>query len=402
MIPPRVRLVELRKKLKRVRSLKTLRYRVCKYLVCGGSDVREFHYKINKHDWKGIIYLKRNNLMGTIFSLFDNKVLIIRGFPKIRYTHDSRVKDQECVCEEKVDGTNIGIWAFPDGTIMGKTRMVERWDKGSKRRAGTWKSKFLRAPLHEKIYKLAREDYLVFIELYGYCNSGEFVKYSVEMAYKVIGIVDLRAFHFLGRPEVEALCTKYELPLVTVYYKGTLTSKEVQRIEMDLDKEMTLDGMEGLVAKYWDMNDYDSYFCKIKCEKIKEACYKMSHSLIPATLIRKAIKKALDENLGEKRIEVLLPFVLEELREEFDESLVEPSMSKIKSLIRYATTPSNKELKKVVLEAMKDISAQGIDVTDDKNKGKVLSSLHFRLGDIKGGTLYKIYLELLLEMKGKW
>jgi len=137
--------------------------------------------------------------MGSIFSIFDNKVFIIRGFPKIRYTSDSRVRGKECVAEEKIDGTNLGIWAFPDGSIMAKTRMVPRWDLGSKRaRAhGSWKKKFLDTPNHTKVYKLARENYLVFVELYGYHNSGEFVKYSVPLAFKVIGIVDLDKFHFL-------------------------------------------------------------------------------------------------------------------------------------------------------------------------------------------------------------
>lgn len=340
--------------------------------------------------------------MGSIFSLWDNKVLILRGFPKIKYSHDSRVRDKFCICEEKVDGTNLGIWSFPDGSIMGKTRMVQRWDLGSKRQEGTWKGKFEGSPNYSKVYELARKGYLVFVELYGYKNSGEFVKYSVPLAFKVIGIVDRKTFAFLPREEIEILCKEYELPLPKIYYKGKLSIKEVQRIEQELDKEIVLDGMEGLVAKYWDKDHKDSYFSKLKCEKVKEACYKLSRSLIPSTIIRKAIKKAMDENLGEKRMDILLPFVLEELREEYDESLIEPSMSKIKALLRYATTPSNEALKAKILEGMKEIHALGIDVTDEKNKGKVLSSLHDRLGDIHGGTLYKIYLEILLEMKGKW
>jgi len=403
-IPPRRRLVEIHQKLVRVRSLRTLRSRVCEYLQCGGSEVKEFHYKINGHDWKGIIYLKRNNLMGSIFSLFDNKVFIIRGFPKIRYTSNSRVRDRVCVAEEKVDGTNIGIWAFPDGSIMGKTRMVERWDKGSKRAKeyGSWKRKFAHVPCHSRIYKLAREGFLVYVELYGYHNSGEFVKYTTPMAYKVIGIVNLETYHFLPRPRVEQLCSAYNLEVVPVYYKGTLTAKEVRKMEVDLEQEMALDGMEGLVAKYWDEKDKDSYFCKIKCDRIKEVCWKISRSLIPAAMIRKCIKKALDENLGETRIEIIYPVVVEELTEDFDEAILETSQGKIKGLIRYMTTPSDVVLKARVVEVMKKMKALDVDIENPKKKGEVLSGLHDKLGDIGGGTLFKLYNEVLLEMKGKW
>lgn len=403
-IPPRQRLLEIEKRLKRVRSLKTLRFRVCEYLKCGGSEIKEFHHKINNHDWKGIIYRKRNNLLGTIFSLFDNKVLIIRGFPKIKYIHDSKVRDKECIAEEKIDGTNIGIWAFPDGSVMGKTRMVERWDLGSKRAGseGSWKNKFEKVPGYTFVYSLAQEGYLVFCELYGYKNPGEFVKYSLPIAFKVIGIVDRKSYAFLFRDEVEVLCKKYNLPLPSIEYRGNLTRKEVEKIEFNLINKVTLDGMEGLVAKYWDPNDLDTYLSKLKCEKVKEKCWKISSGLIPSLIIRKAIKKARDENLGETQINTLLPIVIEELKEEYDQSLIEASEGKIKGLIRRAVTPSDKVLKARVLEAMQEVFALGVNIEDPKNKGKVLSSLHDRLEDINGRTLYKLYLEVLLEKKGKW
>jgi len=399
-IPPRIRLLAIEKRLKRVRSLRTLRSRVCEYLHCGGSDVREFHHKINNHDWKGIIYLKRNNLMGSIFSLFDNKVLIIRGFPKIKYAHNSKVKDKRCLAEEKIDGTNIGIWTFPSGDIMGKTRMVQRWDLGSKRagKEGSWKAKFESIPAHKRVYDLAKEGYLIFTELYGYENPGEFVKYSVPLAFKVIGIVDRKHQNFLPREQVEKLSRKYDLPLPEVYYKGELTKDKIVKIEADLEEVMTLDGMEGLVAKYWDVKDKDTYFCKLKTEKIKEKCYKLSRSVIPASIIRKAIRKTFEENPGETSMEHLLPFILEELKEEYDEGFIEKSLGKIKALLRYAVTPSDKDLKDLILNLMTEMKKE-FDVTLPENKSKVLSTLADKVGDINAGTLYKIYLEILLEMK---
>lgn len=103
--PPRIRLLKIKQKMKGKRSLRKIRTIVTSVLKCKPTDLKEFSYKINNHRWRGIIYLKRNNLMGTIFSLWDTKTLIIRGFPKIKYSHDSRVKDKNCICEEKIDGT---------------------------------------------------------------------------------------------------------------------------------------------------------------------------------------------------------------------------------------------------------------------------------------------------------
>lgn len=403
-IPPRKRLEDIEKLLKRVRSIRTLRSRVCEYLHCGGSDVKEFHYKINNHDWKGIIYLQRNSLMGTIFSLFDAKVVIIRGFPKIKYTHQSKVSGKYCIAEEKLDGTNIGIWEMPDGSIMGKTRMVERWDIGSGRAGaeGSWKAKFEKTPGYRKVYELAKKGYIVFVELYGYHNSGEFVKYSVPLAYKVIGVVDRRHYNFVPRGNKSMLCGEFGLPLPSVHFEGTLDVKQVMKLEAGLEEFLVLDGMEGLVAKYWDENDLDFYFSKIKTDKVKEQCYKISRSIIPANIIRKAVKKALDENPGETQMGILLKPTIDELGEEYDESMLENSMGKIKGILRATLTPSDSELKASILQGMEDLRNLGIEVLDPKQKGKVLSSLHDMLPEISGATLYKIYLEVTLEMKGKW
>jgi len=342
--------------------------------------------------------------MGTVFSLFDNKVMIIRGFPKIRYAHNSRVKDKHCLAEEKLDGTNIGVWQMPDGTIMGKTRMVVRWDLGSKRAGteGSWKKKFENAPNYDKIYEIAKKGYIVYVELYGYKNHGEFVQYSIPYAYKVIGMVSRDRHNFLPRGNIEMHCNPLKIPLPFLKFEGELSTKEVERIEFELEEDVKVDGMEGLVAKFWHRKDLDTYFCKLKTEKIKEQCWKISRSLIPAIQIRKAIRKALENNPGETKMGILLPFVLGELTEEYDESLLEPSMGKVKGLLRHALTPSDAELRDLVQALMKEMNIE-FDVGDPKNKGKVMSTLADKMGEgISGGTLFKLYLEVQLEMKGKW
>lgn len=78
---PIQRLEELRKALKRRRSFQGLRAVVSEVLKAKPADMREFSYNINNHKWKGVIYQKRNSLMGTLICIWDNKQkFIIRGY----------------------------------------------------------------------------------------------------------------------------------------------------------------------------------------------------------------------------------------------------------------------------------------------------------------------------------
>jgi hypothetical protein len=58
-------------------------------------------------------------------------------------------------------------------------------------------------------------------------------------------------------------------------------------------------------------------------------------------------------------------------------------------------TPNDEDLMKLVRTEMLDLQSKGIDL---KNKSKVMSGLAQKLGNIGGGTLYKLYLDVLREL----
>ena len=121
-------LSSIREELKGARGIQNIRSIVVRITSCKPDDIKDFHYKIKGHDWTGVIYTRRNSLMGSIFSLFDNKPFVVRGYPKIRYASDSKVLNKEVSVQMKYDGTNIGLFLLPNGELMGKTRLMPRWD----------------------------------------------------------------------------------------------------------------------------------------------------------------------------------------------------------------------------------------------------------------------------------
>lgn len=268
---PRQILEELFEECRRKRSLKTIRPIIAEKLNAKGDELKKFTHHFNGYTWQGFIYQKRNSLMGSIFSFWNNKFIIIRGYPKIKYVEETQVIDREAVVEAKYDGTNLGMWLMPNGMIMGKTRLVERWDvQGYQGR--NWYELWRKCGLEQNIMRLLKEDYQVFGELYGRENKGEFVSYSIPIAFKVFDIVDRRTFSFVSRREKERLCSKYDIPIVEVLWEGILTFKEAERLEFEAKQYVHEDGYEGFVAKTFSESDMDEYFAKIKCEEIKEKC----------------------------------------------------------------------------------------------------------------------------------
>lgn len=398
---PGERIDKLLQLLKGKRSLRTLRGIVSEVLKANPGDMKDFSHRIGSHKWRGIVYLKRNSLMGTIVSFFDNKLLIVRGYPKIKYSDDSRVYNKQCVSQEKVDGTNFGIWKFSEGTLMGKTRMTETWlGMAWKRENLTWKGLIERADNGEFIKKvnelLSEHDYVVYGELYGKLNPGDFIKYSVDIAFKVFDILDRKTQRFLPPEKVVELSASYNLPIVKQTWEGTLTDKEINRIEFELEQEMKEDGMEGWVAKTYLQENNDVYMCKLKCDKIKEECWSRDKKpTIPMTILRKAVRKVLENFPNAKTIETMEPYVLDELREDVEETLIELSMHRIREQIRFALTPSDEDLYKLIKEKMEEMQSRGIDL---ENKGHVLSNLATALGSIKGETLYRLYQQVMREL----
>ena len=398
---PGQRMDKLISALKRKRSIQGIRTAVSEVLNAKPSDMKEFSKKIGNHRWRGIVYQKRNSLMGTIVSFFDNKIFVVRGYPKVKYSDDSRVYGRECSSWEKIDGSNVGIFLLPDGTIMGKTRMTANWDQESWGKHGkSWEQMIKSIDGGNLLIRigelLGNHDYAIYGELYGYENPGDFIKYSIPLNFKVFDILDLKTQRFLEPGRVRELCELYFIPYAKEMWSGTLTGKEVERIEFQLKEEMKLDGMEGWVAKTYLEEERDVYCCKLKCQEIREKCWEESTPTIPTNVIRKAIRKTLENNPDFKTIEEIEPIVNDELREEVEEDLLIKSRSKIQSQIRHILTPTDESLYKLVEETMNELEQKGISLED---KAKVLSSIAFRIGDINGGTLFRIYTQIMIKRR---
>jgi hypothetical protein len=289
----------------------------------------------------------------------------------------------------------MGIFMLPDGTLMGKTRMTEHWlGRAFKQEKLTWKdlcSMVENGKVIKNITKLLQEkEYTVFGELYGQLNPGDFIQYSVDIAFKVFDIVDRKTNRFLKPEQVEQICLTYGLPRVKETWEGVLNDKEIERIEFELEQEAKHDGLEGFVGKTYIPETGDIYFCKLKCEKIREECWKDAKPKIPHLIIRKAIRKTLENFPSLKTIEEIEPHVNKELEEEVEASLLILSQGEIRAAIRFVLTPSDEDLMKLVTLKMQKMKASGIDLSP-RNKGQVLSQLAKALGDIAGNKLFSLY-----------
>ena len=54
-------LTSIRERLKQARSINDIRLIAAEETKCKSDDIRDFHYKINGHDWKGT-YIKKFHL----------------------------------------------------------------------------------------------------------------------------------------------------------------------------------------------------------------------------------------------------------------------------------------------------------------------------------------------------
>jgi ATP-dependent RNA circularization protein (DNA/RNA ligase family) len=397
---PRKVLEEIYEECRRKRTLPSIRPILAEKLNARGTgksdDLRKFTHSINGQKWVGFIYNKRNSLMGSTFGFYKNKFTVIRGYPKIKYVEDSRVMGKEVVAEFKIDGTNLGIWTFQDGSIMGKTRLVERWDNEGWH-GRIWKDIFEQTKLLSQVTKLCKEDYQVFGELYGKENEGEFIKYSVPIAFTVLDIMDRKTFGFLDRDAKIKLCNQYELPLVEESWRGILTDKEAERLEFQAKELLKEDGYEGFVAKSYIPEDKDVYFCKLKCQEVREKCWGLSSSFtIPSSIIEKAFQKATENMTSFKDKDAFEEFVRQELLEEASEELVNKSKDKIRRVIerRMAHQVDDTAVREYLDELNKEFS---FDITELRYKGTIMKRLADKFLGWKPASLYQIYARYVNE-----
>jgi ATP-dependent RNA circularization protein (DNA/RNA ligase family) len=390
-LPTRERFVILSKDLKRVRSLPKMREILAEKL--GGSDLEKFSAKIGNNTWHGFQYKNHNTMMGSIFSFYNNKLTILRGYPKIRYVEDAQVLNREGYQEVKLDGTNLNLWTFHDGILFGKTRLSHRWDvQGWSGKV--WKDIFDTTGLVESTTKLCNDGYQVFFELYGENNPAEFIRYSFPIKATVIDILDRKTFGFVSREEKETLCKKYNIPVAELYWKGTLTLDEAKRLEFEMKSKLVIDGIEGLVAKVYDTEHKDVLMAKIKCQEVREKCYTMSGGVtVPRTIIYKAIKKAKDNSSFTDK-DQLISFITAELLEDYSEEMVARSKQKIKNAIYDKfTTPERFDEIFVYLDEL------SIKQFDMMNTGLVMRNLADKYIGYQPNKLFTI-LNIYRQNKG--
>ena len=353
------------------------------------ADISKFSHKIGRHTWTGYLYHSRNSLYGTIFSYFGKTPIIIRGMPKINYSEDAQVLNNFSTIEEKIDGTNLVLWTFPDKTFWGKTRETETIFGGGYG-GHDWFALLEETGCVEKLRILCDANYEVIVELYGYKNKGEFITYTVPIAIKVLEICDRRTFTFLPPSVKRGICDAYGIPVVKDYATTTLTPKELERLEFEAKAFVKEDGLEGFVAKYFDTVTHDVHMGKIKCKEIRELCW---GDKIPMNFIWKAVRKCEEANISLNG-EDAITFVKNELLEDFTEVMVNQNMSKVYYGLTHPHEPKmditsfeSEEVNKMLDE----LAAQGMEISV-ANKGKVMSIIGTRLTGAKSTHLYRSFL----------
>lgn len=395
LIPPSVRLVVIRDYAKKNYGEQKLRTKISEVLLT--PSLKKFTYDIDKQKWKGFVYMNRNSLYGSIFSFYSRTPIVIRGFPKIRYSESSRVFGNEVVVEEKIDGTNIIIWLMPDGKLMGKTRQTPNF-YGQGWKGIVWHQLLKETGFLDSLIKLCKEGYSPAMELYGNKNPGEFIRYSIPISIKILEITDMRTMKFLEYSKKIALCEEYDLPYPKLMFKGLLSPKKLDHLEKEAEKYLCEDGMEGFVAKYFDPYTKDVHMGKIKSKQVREKCWGMSpRKSIPRVFIAKAIKKAIDEHMDLSSKESF-EFIKKELLEDFEESNVERSISRIVRSLELKMIDMRPPRYEDVHKFLTQLEKEGIEVSFD-NKSKVLNITALEFPEFSGRVLFRIFCNYVVSME---
>lgn len=355
------------------------------------SDLKEFRFKIHPSNqyWRGVLYRPRNSIYGSIFSFYGRTPVVIRGYPKIRYSEQSKVLYNECIIEEKLDGTNLILWRFHDGILMGKTRetpnfMLQGW------RGVVWRDLLDETGDLGKIANLCLEGYEVAVELYGQKNPGDFIRYTIPIAVKVLDIVDRKTLKFVDYAKKVQLCAQYGLQIPKLMFRGLLSPKKLNQLEFEAQQYVVEDGMEGFVAKFFDPETKDVVMGKIKCKEVRERCWGMSpKSQIPRVFIAKAIRKAFENGLSSDSPEII-EFIQRELLEDFEQSNIENSMHRMKKYLEKKLILENPPNAEELFKYLKKLEKEGLEV-EFGNKSKILSMANAEFPEFGGGRLYQIF-----------
>lgn len=385
---PSEKLITLRESMGGIRGKEALLSLICQVIGGDHTEYRYFTTKVNNHRWRGYIHLERDWLFGSLYTLWDNKPYIIRGYPKVKYVEASKVLNKEGVAEGKADGTCLGIFNLPDDSLMGKTRMGSRWDVPGYM-GQIWGDLYKDTGLLENTKSLCDLDYLPFFEMYGERNPCEYVQYTVPIAAMLIDVVDMRTFKFLSYDKKVDLATKFELPIPRLHWEGTFTIDKISWLAWESEARVTIDGEEGLMAKWFDPTIQDQYLGKIKCDNIRALAIKLGGGAIPDEEIKKGIRKAFDE--GEYLQGDVMTLTIQELAEDWPDSKISISMIRIERLVQRMCSS---ETERIFNWLEKQIGG-GLDVSME-NKGVVMRTMaqaNLGIHPTEGYKIFTMYLK---------
>jgi hypothetical protein len=370
-------------------------------IVCENTErlpdvFKYFNNKVNGHTYRGYAYLPfgagRDVMFGSLFYFLDGKAKVLRAYPKIQYADSIEMQDQYVWCEEKVDGTNLCTWYEPSiKQPFTKTR-------GTADATGTSYNgiEFLR--LAEKtmamqyVRTLAKDDYTVFTELYGYENPCEYIHYTIPIAQKGLDVIDKKTHRFLPYSEKKKLFDTYQIEMPILEWEGILTQDKLEwMVRRSAEKYGIDNGSEGMVAKSWVPSIQDQAFGKIKCEECRQLAYIMAGGQIKLPEIKKAVRKALEGIAMTQSFNELMELARQELLEDYPESLVNTAGPKIREQLDYAFP---QETFKVW------INLDNMKLDSYKDKAKVMPALTKMHPKMSPGAVYNAYC-LYLRRKGE-
>jgi len=274
----------------------------------------------------------------------------VQGMPKIHYLKDEIITENVQILD-KPDGTNIVLFPLIINNeveeVLCKTRMMPLADE---------QFTTLVERIIEQRHDLAVEsEKLSFsYELYGYCNSHG-INYNcleIPLRFDLITVLDqgmclpywktlefadkyelsliMKHFEWDGigyqmTPDFEEVYGDYmptrEIPftdLPSFYNQLEAFYEEMNNIHQEQCKRKEII-IEGSV---WHWGNKENYMLKNKATSVKELHFAIAGG-VPQAIIQKALHKAHESLPDIKDEEVVIKFVKEELREEYDEEVVE-------------------------------------------------------------------------------
>lgn len=391
------KLQTIEQSIKGVHSKEVLLSIVCENTERDPKYFKYFDTKIGAHSYRGWSYLPygpgRDLLFGSLFYFLDNTPRVLRAYPKISYADDLQMFNEVVTCDEKVDGTNLGTWYEPS---------IKQWltkTRGTPDATGTSFNgiEFLKlaekCKVMEQIRDIARDDYTVFTELYGYENPCEYVKYTVPIAQKGLDIIDRRTHRFLDYKSKEKIFSTYGVPMPVLEWVGTLTEDKLGwMVRRSAEKYGILDGTEGMVAKTWVSAINDQAFGKIKCEDCRNLAYIMAGGQIKLPEIKKAVRKSLENIRTTESFNDLMSLAQQELLEDYPENLVNTAAIKIREQLEF-TFPQETFQVWGTLDDMK------LPTYADKSKiMPILVKTHPSMNSGKIYNAYSLYLRRIGEI----